>query len=41
MTTAEFQRRQEELERKAQELQKREEELKNNAPFNCNYRKIL
>ncbi len=36
MTTSEFQRRQEELERKAQELQRREEELKNNAPFNCN-----
>lgn len=34
MTTAEFQKRQEELERKAQELQRREDELKNNVPFN-------
>ncbi|KAJ4433952.1 hypothetical protein ANN_16271 [Periplaneta americana] len=33
-TTAEFQRRQEELERKAQELARREEELKN-APYNA------
>ncbi|XP_057373933.1 secretory carrier-associated membrane protein 2-like [Daphnia carinata] len=34
MSAADFQRRQEELERKAQELQRREEELKNNVPFN-------
>ncbi|XP_049765191.1 secretory carrier-associated membrane protein 1 isoform X1 [Schistocerca cancellata] len=34
ITTAEFQRRQEELERKAQELARREEELKN-APYNA------
>ncbi|XP_034241466.1 secretory carrier-associated membrane protein 1 [Thrips palmi] len=33
MTTAEFQRRQEELEKKAQELARKEEELKN-APYN-------
>ncbi|XP_046639643.1 secretory carrier-associated membrane protein 2-like [Daphnia pulicaria] len=34
MSNADFQRRQEELEKKAQELQRREEELKNNVPFN-------
>jgi len=37
LTTAEFQRRQEELERKAQELQRREEELKNAPMINSRH----
>jgi len=37
ISTAELQRRQEELEKKARELERREAEL-NNAPFNGKYR---